>query len=87
MMSWAEENDDREEEGKKLKTNLQIHPPRWEKGDKNTTTNIMGNLKLPLVYESIQLDIPGILVMQTKFFDESVFDSGLSGAVARGQLY
>ncbi len=83
MIGWAEENDNKQAEGKSFKTNLQLHPPRWEKGDENITTNTMGNLKLPLVYESVQLDIPGILVMQTNFFDESILDLGLSEAVAR----
>ena len=83
MMGWSQENDEQHAKGETLKTNLQLHPPRWEKGDENITTNTMGNLKLPLVYESVQLDIPGILVMQTNFFDETVLDSGLSEAVAR----
>ena len=83
MKGWARENNERNDEGKSLKTNLQLHPPRWEKGDSNITTNTVGNLNLPLLYESVQLDIPGILVMQTNFFDETVMKSGLSKAVSR----
>ena len=49
MKGWARENDERNDEGKSLKINLQLHPPRWEKGDSNITTNTVGNLNLPLL--------------------------------------
>lgn len=83
MRGWAGENDEKQANGQSLKSNLQLHPPRWEKGDDNITTNTFGNLKLPLLYESVQLDIPGILVMQTTFFDEDVMTQGLSERVER----
>ena len=79
MLSWAR----KKENGDITSSNLQLHPPRWEKAEDNITSNTSGNLKLPLVYESKQLDITGILVMETVFFDESVITEGLSEAVAR----
>ncbi len=79
MLTWAQKKED----GEITSSNLQLHPPRWEKGVDNITSNTSGNLKLPLVYESRQLDVPGILVMQTIFFDESVMMEDLSEAVAR----
>lgn len=80
---WTKENDEKKKKGESLKTNFQLHPPRWEKAVGNLTTNNCGNLELPLVYESIQMDVPGILVMQTKFFDQTVIKKGLSKFVKR----
>lgn len=61
--SWADGNTN----GKK--ENLQLHPPRWEEGLGNITTNNAGNLKLPLLFHSEQIDVPGILVMNNKVFN------------------
>lgn len=83
LINWAKENDDNLKNGIKLKTNLQLHPPRWDKAEENITTNIMGNLKLPLIYQSEQFDIPGILVMETKIFKPELIQKGLSERVAR----
>jgi hypothetical protein len=83
IIGWAKENDSNKKKGIKLKTNLQLHPPRWEKADENVTTNNMGNLKLPLVYHSEQLSVPGILVMETKLFDTKLILKGLSEKVER----
>jgi len=83
IRNWAQDNDERIERGENTKTNLQLHPPRWEKADDNITTNTMGNLKLPLLYHSEQLDIPGILVMETKFFKPSIMYNGISERVER----
>lgn len=79
MIHWA----GKKENGEITSSNLQLHPPRWEKAASNLTTNTSGNLKMPLVYESIQLDVPGILVMQTSFYDPEVIATGMSEAVAR----
>tara|TARA_R110001599_G_scaffold50098_2_gene142289 strand:- start:156 stop:851 length:696 start_codon:yes stop_codon:yes gene_type:complete len=83
LIGWAKDNDRLVAAGKKSKTNLQLHPPRWEKAAGNLTTNLEGNLKLPLIYESQQMDLPGILVMKTTLFDEAKINTGLSVAVAR----
>ena len=83
LIGWAKDNDRLVADGKESKTNLQLHPPRWEKATGNITTNLEGNLKLPLVYESQQMDLPGILVMKTTLFDESKISKGLSEVVAR----
>jgi len=79
---WSSENDSKKK-NEKLKTNFQLHPPRWEKAQDNLTTNNCGNLKLPLIYESIQMNIPGILVMKTMFFDPKIIKNGLSESVDR----
>jgi len=73
-LGWARDND-------KLsmkRRNLQLHPPIWEKAEKNITTNTYGNLQLPLIYHSEQLDIPGILVMETKLYKPELMENGLS---------
>jgi hypothetical protein len=80
LRSWAQDNDEKVARGENPKTNLQLHPPRWEKADSNITSNTMGNLKLPLIYNSEQLDIPGILVMETKYFK---IKKGISERVER----
>ena len=77
LLGWAKENED----GKKV--NLQLHPPRWEKAEENITTNLQGNLKLPLLYESIQIDLPEILVMKTKVYKPEILGNGLSKRVDR----
>jgi len=87
-LGWGEENDRRpyvDENGKTLKpmTNLQFHPPRWEKGEDNITTNTLGNLKLPLFYHAEQLDVPGISVMETKFYDPDVLNTGVTEYIPR----
>lgn len=79
MLDWAT----KKETGEIKSTNLQLHPPRWEKGVDNITTNTSGNLKLPLLYHSEQLDIPGILVMETKLFDPEMILNGFSERVDR----
>lgn len=85
--AWGRENDRRPYilNGKTFSpmTNLQFHPPRWEKGDENITTNTLGNLKLPLFYHAEQLDIPGISVMETKLYNPDIMNDGLSEYVAR----
>lgn len=83
LLAWARDNDEKVIRGEKPKTNLQLHPPRWEKAEDNITTNNMGNLKLPLLYHSEQLDIPGILVMETKYFNISVIKKGISERIER----
>lgn len=88
-IGWGEENDIRpytdSSNGKNLKvmTNFQLHPPRWEKADENITTNLMGNLKLPLFYHSEQLDVPGISVMETIFYNPSIIENGESEYIDR----
>lgn len=77
ILGWGKDN------RTKSRTNLQLHPPRWDKAEENITTNTYGNLKLPLLYYSKQVDIPEILVMETKFFDPNVIILGLSEAVER----
>jgi len=77
-LGWSAENDERKTESKTLKTNFQLHPPRWDKAIGNLTTNTCGNLRMPLIYESLQMDIPGILVMKTMFFKPELMDQGLS---------
>jgi hypothetical protein len=79
MCEWAK----KAESGEIKSTNLQLHPPRWEKADLNITTNECGNLRLPLIYESVLLDIEGILVMQTKIFDDNIMLTGISEVVNR----
>lgn len=83
LIKWAQENDEKAERRETLKTNLQLHPPRWDKAAENITTNTMGNLKLPLIYHSEQLPISGILVMETKFFNPQIIETGLSDKVGR----
>lgn len=65
--------------------NLQLHPPRWEKGTANITTNECGNLKLPLIYHAEQVKIPEILVMKTVSYDPDKIQTGLCEAVERDQ--
>lgn len=77
LIGWAAGNRDG------TKTNLQLHPPRWEKAKENITTNLMGNLRLPLVYESVQLDIPEILVMKTTVYKPELMERGRSELVER----
>ena len=83
LLAWTRDNDEKVARGEKSKTNLQLHPPRWEKAVDNITTNNMGNLRLPLVYHSEQLNIPGILVMETKMFNISVIKKGISERIER----
>lgn len=73
-LEWAR----RAEIGEIKSDNLQLHPPRWEKGDDNITTNECGYLKLPLIYESVQLNVPGILVMKTTHYAPELLETGLS---------
>lgn len=82
-IGWGRENDEKQSSGQSLMTNLQLHPPRWEKAEENITTNSLGNLKLPLFYHAEQLDIPGISVMETKLFNPALVDSGLSEYIER----
>ncbi len=79
MIGWAT----KKEQGLITSTNLQLHPPRWEKAPTNITTNTSGNLKLPLMYESQQMDLPDILVMKTIKFNEDLMTHGMSEAVDR----
>lgn len=79
MMDWARKY----ENGEIKSNNLQLHPPRWEKAAENLTTNSSGNLKLPLVYECVQLNVPGILVMNTTMLDLDAMENGLSEPVGR----
>ncbi|WP_025739786.1 MamI family restriction endonuclease [Aquimarina pacifica] len=79
MIGWATKRERRE-----IKSgNLQLHPPRWEKAQANITTNTSGNLKLPMMYESQQMNLPDILVMKTIKFDEELMTNGLSESVHR----
>ncbi len=68
LLDWARDNDKKGG----AKTNLQLHPPRWEKGEENITTNEFGNLKLPLFYHSEQLPIQGIYVMETLLYKPNI---------------
>lgn len=77
LLGWADDN------ASGTKTNLQLHPPRWDKAAENLTTNLMGNLRLPLVYESVQVDIPEIWVMKTAYFDPDTLTNGLCELVDR----
>jgi hypothetical protein len=82
-MDWAKKVEKGVIKSGKSRPNLQLHPPRWEKAGENITTNECGNLKLPLVYESVQMEVPGILVMETKMYNPKVISDGISQSVER----
>ncbi|HPG07929.1 MAG TPA: MamI family restriction endonuclease [Saprospiraceae bacterium] len=83
LTSWSNDNDDKILKKMQVKTNLQLHPPSWEKAESNITSNSISNLKLPLIYHSEQLSIPEILVMETKYFNPALIYDGFSELIAR----
>lgn len=52
---------------KKSSGNFQLHPPCWD--DSSLTTNNSGNLIMPLIFEAIQQEIPGVDFMKITSWD------------------
>jgi hypothetical protein len=47
--------------------NFQLHPPCWR--DDSITTNKAGNLDMPLLFEAVQQEIPGVDFMKITHWD------------------
>lgn len=47
---------------KKSSGNFQLHPPCWD--DSSLATNDSGNLTIPLIFEAVQQEIPGVDFMK-----------------------
>lgn len=52
---------------KKSSGNFQLHPPCWD--DSSLVTNKSGNLSMPLTFEAIQQQIPGVDFMKITHWD------------------
>jgi hypothetical protein len=52
---------------KKSSGNFQLHPPCWD--DSSLVTNKSGNLIMPLTFEAVQQEIPGVDFMKITHWD------------------